>query len=160
MGLKYIQNKDYDFPGRIIVQQKVQPKQVLIVKLKETRKPIGKKAIPPTNLEELCDRQESIYPILRLRIKRNLFELMKDGRLDLSFHNKTSHNQEMLMSNQGVILKYIYVKYCCDKDWLIAEYESCKRSEYDFEVDIEGVKIKIAEGDFVVKIGNVITVNN
>ncbi len=153
------QNKDYNFPGRIIVQEKDQSNPLLIVKLKETRKPIGKKAIPPINLEELCDRQQSVHPILKLSIKRNLFELMKDGKLDLGFHNDTPRNQAMLMSNQGLVRKYIYIKYYCDKDWFIAEYESSTRPKCSFSVDIAGIKMEIFEGDFVVKIGNVITVN-
>lgn len=146
----------HHFPGRIYVQGIRELKAVRI----EPQVPIVKpKPLPACNLEEFIEMTERKPKLLRLLIKRVYMNMVFDGMRLVVIPNRNKKTIENIKK-----FKYNYIEiqtgYHDFAPRLTAPVIEVFESDQRDKIERNGETIFLNPGDFVIKIGDIIKIEN
>jgi len=169
----------FNFPNRIIVQERFRrdekkeretariiktvpdSKPLPVVYRKESRRiPVGTMSITAMNLEEfIAYMDKSRLPTLKLRVEDREFKSLKSGYVGILKRNNNPYNKCRLIDEKENEREYVYVKVSSRTESIYFVYEGFFCSKSDHLVKFENERtIRISKGDFVLKLGDIITI--
>lgn len=116
----------------------------------------------PMNMEQMIEITRPPR-ILRLTLKKYWFDLMKTGVKNLEFRKESHWIKTRLVGPKGSSRRYDYVEfvngYRKNAPRFIAEYWGYFQSESNHFVKFnDSERIEVKEGDYVIKLGRVISI--
>jgi hypothetical protein len=148
--------KKYDFKGRI----RVQNREVKLEKLKPVNiETTGSKPINACNLEEFIELTERKPRLLRMLVKTSVMDLVINGMRLVIVDRKNKKTISNIVK-----IKYANVEiqtgYHCFAPRLTAPILGVYESDKTDRIERNGVVLFLKPGDFVIKIGDIIKIDN